>query len=45
VTIVAVESEKKRRRGRGEGGIYQDADGRWRACLDLGVVNGKRQRK
>jgi integrase len=35
----------KKRRGRGEGGIYQRDDGRWCACLDLGWLNGKRNRK
>lgn len=34
-----------RRRGRGEGGITQRADGRWMARLDLGWQRGKRQRK
>jgi integrase len=33
------------RRGHGEGSIYQRADGRWCATLDLGTVNGKRRRK
>lgn len=31
----------RRRRGRGEGSIYQRADGRWVGCLSLG--NGKRK--
>lgn len=34
-----------RRRGNGEGGIYQRADGMWCASVDLGIVNGKRRRK
>ena len=34
-----------RRRGKGEGGIHKRPDGRWEARLDLGFVNGKRQRK
>ena len=38
-------SPKKRRRGSGEGAIYQKADGRWCAAVDLGVVDGKRARK
>lgn len=38
-------SPKKRRRGSGEGAIYQRPDGRWCAAVDLGVVNGKRRRK
>ena len=33
------------RRGKGEGSIYQTADGRWRGYVDLGYVNGKRRRK
>jgi integrase len=35
----------KRRRGAGEGSIYQRADGSWCAMVDLGMVNGKRKRK
>jgi integrase len=34
-----------KRRGRGEGSIYQLPDGRWRGAVDLGWVNGTRQRK
>lgn len=34
-----------KRRGHGEGSIYQRADGKWIASVDLGVVAGKRQRK
>jgi integrase len=33
------------RRGSGEGSIYRDADGRWRAVVDLGWSNGRRRRK
>src|SRR5262245_36562024 len=33
------------RRGHSEGAIYQRADGRWCASVDLGIVNGKRKRK
>jgi integrase len=33
------------RRGSGEGSIYQDADGRWRAIVDLGWQDGRRRRK
>ena len=29
----------------GEGSVYQRADGRWSAQLDMGWRNGKRQRK
>lgn len=36
---------KKRRRGHGESSIYQRKDGRWVAVVDLGWINGKRQRK
>src|SRR4051812_27284547 len=34
-----------KRRSSGDGAIYQDKDGRWRASVDLGYVNGKRKRK
>src|SRR6266498_3090508 len=35
-----------KRRGNGEGGIYQrERDGKWCASVDLGFVNGKRRRK
>src|SRR3954464_15077501 len=34
-----------KRRGNGEGSIYQDTAGRWRAVVDLGWQAGKRQRK
>jgi len=34
-----------KRRGNREGTIYQDKDGRWRAAIDLGIVNGRRKRK
>jgi integrase len=34
-----------KRRGRGEGGIYQRADGKWCAAVDLGWQDGKRRRK
>lgn len=39
------ERSKARRRGHGEGSIYQRADGRWVAVIDLGYVGGKRKRK
>lgn len=35
----------KRRRGAGEGSIYQRPDGTWCAMIELGIVNGKRKRK
>jgi integrase len=38
-------ASKKRRRGHGEGSIYQRKDGRWEAYLDLGYLGGKRTRK
>jgi len=39
-------NQRKRRRGRGEGSVYQRAsDGLWVAVLDLGIVGGKRRRK
>jgi integrase len=34
-----------RRRAQGDGSIYQAADGRWRASINLGWQNGKRRRK
>ena len=33
------------RRGKGEGSIYRDTDGRWRGYLDLGYDQGRRRRK
>lgn len=33
------------KRGQNEGSIYQRADGRWVACMNLGWLNGKRARK
>jgi integrase len=33
------------RRGYGEGSVFQLPDGRWRAMVDLGWVDGKRRRK
>jgi len=33
------------RRGKGEGSIYQRADGKWAGQIDLGWINGKRKRK
>lgn len=36
--------ESTRRRGRGEGSIFQRADGLWAVQIDLGYVNGKRHR-
>jgi integrase len=35
----------KKRRGSGEGNIYQRSDGRWEARISLGWANGKRVRK
>jgi integrase len=35
----------KKRRAGGDGSIYQDKDGRWRASIDLGYINGRRRRK
>jgi integrase len=34
-----------KRRGRGEGAVYQRSDGRWAGSVDLGWVDGKRKRK
>lgn len=36
---------KRQRRQRGEGGVFQRADGLWVATIDLGWVNGKRAKK
>lgn len=36
---------ERKRRGKGEGGIRQRADGRWEATLELGWRDGKRRRK
>lgn len=33
------------RRDKGDGGLYQLADGRWRAALTVGYAGGKRQRR
>jgi integrase len=35
----------KKRRGQGEGGIYQREDGRWCGSMNVGIINGKRKRK
>lgn len=35
----------RRRRGHGEGSVYQAPDGRWRGVVDLGWQDGKRKRK
>jgi integrase len=34
-----------KRRAKGEGGVFQRADGRWVAELDLGWIEGKRRRR
>ncbi|HTV11394.1 MAG TPA: tyrosine-type recombinase/integrase [Acidimicrobiales bacterium] len=34
-----------KRRGAGEGSVYQMQDGRWRGAIDLGLQNGRRVRK
>lgn len=36
---------KKGRRPAGDGSVYKAPDGRWRGAVDLGWVDGKRQRK
>ena len=38
-------AEAKRRRPKGEGGVYQRADGLWCASVELPSVDGKRRRK
>jgi integrase len=35
----------KKRRGHGEGSIYQRPDGRWVAMLDMGIIAGRRRRR
>jgi len=35
----------RKRRGHGEGSVYQRKDGKWVAELDLGWIDGKRRRK
>jgi integrase len=35
----------RKRRGRGEGSIYQEADGRWCGVISFGSIGGKRQRE
>jgi len=42
---VSSDRSKGRRRGHGEGSIYQRSDGRWVAVIDLGYVGGKRKRQ
>lgn len=37
-------NNKESRRNPGDGAIYQRADGRWVAALNLGIVHGKRKR-
>lgn len=39
------ETKMAKRRGNGEGSIYQDSDGRWRGVVDWGFENSKRKRK
>ena len=39
------DTPRRRRRGHGEGAIFQRKDGRWVASVDYGWVNGKRTRK
>lgn len=40
------EKRNRKRRGRGEGGVYQYPDGRWSASVSVGYdANGKRRRK
>jgi integrase len=43
--VTAVTKRTSGKRGNGEGAIYRDATGRWRAVLDLGYREGKRSRK
>ena len=39
------EGRKGKRRGAGEGTVYQAPDGRWRGAVDLGWHDGRRVRK
>jgi integrase len=41
----SLKSNKKRKRGQGEGTIYKRKDGRWAAVINLGYLNGKLRRK
>jgi integrase len=41
----SLKSNKKRKRGQGEGTIYKRKDGRWAAVVNLGYQNGKLRRK
>lgn len=41
----AEKARVKPRRGRGEGGIWKRADGRWQGRLELGYSDGKRKHK
>lgn len=38
-------TKRASRRGHGEGSVFQLSDGRWRAMVDLGWIDGKRRRK
>lgn len=38
-------AERRRKRGQGEGSIYQRADGVWVASVSLGMENGRRKRR
>lgn len=38
-------AERRRKRGQGEGSIYQRADGVWVASVSLGTENGRRRRR
>ena len=42
---MATATGKKRRRAAGDGSVYKAPDGRWRGVVDLGWLEGKRQRK
>lgn len=35
----------RKRRSKGDGGVFQRADGRWAAEMDLGWIDGKRRRR
>lgn len=42
---MAEKEQKQRKRGQGEGSIYQRKDERWTAAMSIGYKNGKLQRK
>ena len=43
--MATTKTKAKRRRGKGEGGLFLRSNGLWAAVVDLGYVNGKRVRR